>query len=74
MVGDIPITVTITQARALSGLGQTTLWELIRRGQLASVKVGRRRLVRRDSLEQLLSPRNLSEAPRRRGRPRKAVA
>lgn len=48
-----PITVSIADAVRLSGLSQATLYRLIGRDELATVKVGRRRLVRLDSLEQL---------------------
>lgn len=48
-----PITVSIADAVRLSGLSQATLHRLIGRDELATVKIGRRRLVRLDSLEQL---------------------
>jgi excisionase family DNA binding protein len=35
----------------LGGLGRTTFYELIRTGELASVKIGRRRFVPREALE-----------------------
>jgi excisionase family DNA binding protein len=71
-----PIAVTVPQARRLSGLGYTTIWRLIREGTLATVRIGRRRLVLFDSLRRLLSPDVAGSAPRlrRRGRPRKAAA
>ncbi|MDK2768016.1 helix-turn-helix domain-containing protein [Sphingomonas sp.] len=49
-----PITVSIADAVEISGLSQATLYRLIGRKELATVKVGRRRLVRLDSLEQLV--------------------
>jgi excisionase family DNA binding protein len=68
-----PLTVTIPIARRLSGLGNTTLWKLIGDGTLATVRVGRRRLISYESLQRLLTPsdRVATQAPRRRGRPRK---
>jgi hypothetical protein len=54
--GGKPITVTVAMARKLSGLGNTTLWALIKVGKLKTVRVGRRRLVVVDSLEALLTP------------------
>jgi excisionase family DNA binding protein len=51
-----PITVTIPNAREISGLGVSTLWKLISEGRLDTVSVGRRRLILYDSLEKLLSP------------------
>jgi hypothetical protein len=46
--------VTITEARRLSGIGNTKIWE--RSGQKIDTVVGRRKLVVLASLEQLLSP------------------
>jgi excisionase family DNA binding protein len=51
-----PITVTVAEARRLSGLGNTKLFELIRDKKLDTVTVGRRRLIHLSSLERLLSP------------------
>jgi excisionase family DNA binding protein len=52
-----PIAVTISTARNISGLGNSTIWKLISQGQLATVSVGRRRLIIYDSLQKLLSPK-----------------
>lgn len=49
-----PITVTIQQACALSGLGKSTIWEMVSNGQLRSVKVAGRRLIGYASLRALL--------------------
>ena len=51
-----PITVTVAEAKRLSGLGHTKLWELIGSGVLETVRVGRRRLVIYASLCRLLAP------------------
>ena len=51
-----PITVTIPTTRQISGLGNTTVWKLIAEKKLATVRVGKRRLVLYDSLERLLTP------------------
>jgi excisionase family DNA binding protein len=51
-----PITVTIAEARRLSGLSNTTVYKLIGEGRLAVVKVGTRTLVTFDSLQRLLDP------------------
>jgi len=67
-----PITVTIRTAREISGLGNTTIWALIKSGKLESTTVGRRRLIVYRSLAKLLSPApDPSPQPRRRGRPPK---
>ena len=49
-----PLAVTISAAKTLSGLGNTTLWELIGKGTLKTVRVGRRRLIIYSSLKGLL--------------------
>jgi excisionase family DNA binding protein len=46
----------IPVARRISGLGNTTVWKLIAEQKLATVKVGRRRLITYESLEKLLTP------------------
>lgn len=48
------ITATIKEACEMSGLGKTTIYERIASGDLATVTVGRRRLVKVDSLLRLL--------------------
>jgi hypothetical protein len=54
--GAKPITVTVAMARKISGLGNTTIWLLIKQGKLETVHVGRRTLIRFTSLEALLAP------------------
>jgi excisionase family DNA binding protein len=68
-----PLTVTVATAKKLSGLGNTTIWALIKDRTLETVHVGRRRLITYRSLEALLTPCLTPQArPRReRGRPRK---
>jgi excisionase family DNA binding protein len=53
-----PLTVTVATARKVSGLGNTTVWALIKTGKLEVVRVGRRTLVTYRSLEKLLTPGN----------------
>jgi excisionase family DNA binding protein len=70
-----PLAITVSTARKLTGLGNTTIWALIKNGKLKSVCVGRRRLITYASLEALLSPPTDAPQPRRkRGRPRKPSA
>jgi len=54
--GAKPLTVTVAMAKNLSGLGNTTIWALIKTRKLESISVGRRRLIVFDSLQKLLSP------------------
>lgn len=49
-----PLTVTVQEARRLSGLSKTTVFKLISEGQLRTVKVRRRTLVSYPSLKSLL--------------------
>lgn len=49
-----PLTVTVQEARRLSGLSKTTVFKLISEGLLRTVKVRRRTLVRYESLKSLL--------------------
>ena len=49
-----PITVTVPVTREITGLGNTTVWELIRVGKLQTIKIGKRRLVIYKSIEDLL--------------------
>ena len=51
-----PLTVTVATARRISGLGNTTLWALIRDRRLQTVRIGRRTLINYRSLEILLEP------------------
>jgi len=49
-----PITVTIDGAKQALGIGHTKLYELINAGKLRTVKVGRRTLVRTDSIREFV--------------------
>jgi hypothetical protein len=53
--GFVPITATVTQFRRLSGLGKTKIFEMLKEGELQSVRIGRRGLVMMDSYRDLLS-------------------
>jgi hypothetical protein len=52
--GEKPLTVTVATARKISGLGNTTIWALIKNRTLESISIGRRRLILYRSLEKLL--------------------
>lgn len=49
-----PVTVTIEGARKATGLGTTKIYELINAGQLRTVKVGRRTLIKIASIHALV--------------------
>ncbi len=51
-----PEVVSVAEARNMMRLGPTKIYEMIGSGELASVKIGRRRLVRVDSIRRLTSP------------------
>jgi excisionase family DNA binding protein len=53
-----PISVTVKTAREITGLGNTTIYELIKQGKLKTVAVGRRRLIIYTSLESLIDAEN----------------
>lgn len=52
--GAKPLTVTVKTARKISGLGNTTLYRLIKEKRLETISIGRRRLVKYASLEALV--------------------
>jgi excisionase family DNA binding protein len=49
-----PLTVTVPQAAKLIGVGTTTAWELVHSGRLRSVRLGRRVLIPRSAIIELL--------------------
>ena len=49
-----PITVSTAEAQRLIGIGKTKLFELIAKGQLETVEIGRKRLVKTSSLRRLV--------------------
>jgi excisionase family DNA binding protein len=58
-VSDIPasrLAYSLAEAETLSGLSKSTLYRIIGRGELATVKRGRRRLIPRPELEKLVRP------------------
>lgn len=53
---DRPITVTIEKAQELTGLGRTSIYNLLQQRKLHKTKVGTRTLIRYDELEHLVAP------------------
>ena len=52
---DSPLLLTVEEAARLLRIGRTTTYELVMRGRLQSVKVGRRRLVVREGLNRYVT-------------------
>jgi excisionase family DNA binding protein len=50
-----PVTVTVDDAKRAIGIGTTKLYELINDGKLATVKIGRRTLIKTDSIRALIA-------------------
>jgi excisionase family DNA binding protein len=48
----VPVTVSVEQAAAILGIGRTVAYQLVLARELRSVKIGRRRLVIRASIEE----------------------
>jgi excisionase family DNA binding protein len=48
------LTVTIAGARNVLGIGTTKIYELIGEGRLRTVKIGRRTLIRTESIRELV--------------------
>lgn len=49
-----PLTVTVDGAKKVLGIGHTKIYELIGAGKLQTVKIGRRTLVKTDSIRALV--------------------
>jgi excisionase family DNA binding protein len=62
-----PIAYSIEQVPALIGLPRTTVYEAVRRGDLRTAKVGKRRLIRRTVLERWLEALERAGQPGRHG-------
>jgi excisionase family DNA binding protein len=56
-----PISVSVRTATRLSGLGRTRLYDAIGSGEIASVRIGRRRLISFESLRRFLTSREPTE-------------
>ena len=50
-----PVTVSVEEAAMLLGIGRTVAYRLVQSGDLRSVKIGRRRLVVRISIEEYVT-------------------
>lgn len=50
----VAVLVDVPEAGQRIGLGRTKTWELVRSGELESVRVGRRRLIPVDAIDQFV--------------------
>jgi excisionase family DNA binding protein len=55
LITEPPRCLSVEQAARLLNVGRSTAYDLIRSGELRSVKIGRRRLVPRDALDSLIN-------------------
>jgi excisionase family DNA binding protein len=63
-----PVLVSVDQAATVVGIGKSKLYELLLSGELKSLKIGRRRLIRMSALEEFvdglaISQMNKCDAP-----------
>jgi excisionase family DNA binding protein len=49
-----PLLLSVKDCAALLGLGRATVWEMVRSGEMPSIKIRDRRLIRRADLELFL--------------------
>jgi excisionase family DNA binding protein len=54
LTNGMPLLMTVEEAAELLRLGRTRMYELVMSGRIVSVKVGRRRLIPRKSLEEFV--------------------
>lgn len=50
-----PLTVTVAETKRLSGLGATTIYQLLKEGKLEGLTIGKRRLITYASIQRLLA-------------------
>lgn len=50
-----PVTISVEEAAMLLGIGRTVAYRLVLGGELRSIKIGRRRLVVRASIEEFVA-------------------
>lgn len=57
-----PLAITVKDAVVVTGLGKTTLFELLKSGEIEGVKIGNRRLITYSSLKALIERNKTREA------------
>jgi excisionase family DNA binding protein len=63
MSNDRRLSLTVTEAAEMLGISRTLAYQLVARGELASLRMGRRIVVPRRALESLLEPPSNSVDP-----------
>jgi excisionase family DNA binding protein len=58
-----PLAVSVVRAKALTGLGHSTIYRLINDGTLETSRVGKRRLINFASIERLIAPGAQTDTP-----------
>jgi excisionase family DNA binding protein len=53
--------ISVPQAAEILGIGKSTCWELIAQGTIPTIKLGKRRLVVRRTLENLVNSGTLAQ-------------
>ena len=56
---DLPLTLRVEELMPLLGIGRNTAYELVRSGQIKSVRVGRQLRIPKDALLEFLSRESL---------------
>lgn len=59
-----PLTVTVSEAAVALGISRTTAYECVRTGELRAVRLGRRLVVPRDAITELLAGASAAPVPR----------
>ena len=62
------ILLSAEEAAEVLGIGRTFVFELVAKGRLESIKIGRRRLIPRDALERLVAEERERQAAENGGR------
>lgn len=54
-------TITVRDMQRMTGLGRTSIYKLIRKNEIDTVRIGRRRLIIEESLDALISRSTVKE-------------
>jgi excisionase family DNA binding protein len=59
----VPTWITYEEAQRLTSLGRTTLWRLVRAGEVKSASIGRAVRINRESLEEYMEEQSTADGP-----------